>query len=210
MKLIKGDRMKTKELDFLFKVNDLQKTKRYGNYPLFSESTAEHTFKLILIVDYFYKELNLDLDYQKCISLSIYHDFGEMDLEKDVDIKENTVKKINIRKDNYEIEKIKELSNTYYGPIVRYYEEYKEKMTEEARFVNACDKLEGMIHPLTINAPIMNHEIFATYADKAIEGFPKLLPVYKEIKELLKTQYEKWGFEWKSDYDSIFKHCNNK
>ena len=122
MKLIKGDRMKTKELDFLFKVNDLQKTKRYGNYPLFSESTAEHTFKLILIVDYFYKELNLDLDYQKCISLSIYHDFGEIDLEKDVDIKENTVKKINIRKDNYEIEKIKELSNTYYGPIVRYYE----------------------------------------------------------------------------------------
>lgn len=202
--------MKTKELDFLFKVNDLQKTKRYGNYPLFSESTAEHTFKLILIVDYFYKELNLDLDYQKCISLSIYHDFGEMDLEKDVDIKENTVKKINIRKDNYEIEKIKELSNTYYGPIVRYYEEYKEKMTEEARFVNACDKLEGMIHPLAINAPIMNHEIFATYADKAIEEFPKLLPVYKEIKEVLKTQYEKWGFEWKSDYDSIFKHCNNK
>lgn len=197
-------------INFLFKVNDLQKTKRYGNYPLFSESTAEHTFKLILIVDYFYKELNLNLDYQKCICLSIYHDFGEMDLEKDVDIKENTVKKINIRKDNYEIEKIKELSNTYYGPIVRYYEEYKEKKTEEARFVNACDKLEGMIHPLTINAPIMNHEIFATYADKAIEEFPKLLPVYKEIKEVLKTQYEKRGFEWKSDYDSIFKHCNNK
>lgn len=197
-------------INFLFKVNDLQKTKRYGNYPLFSESTAEHTFKLILIVDYFYKELNLDLDYQKCISLSIYHDFGEMDLEKDVDIKENTVKKINIRKDNYEIEKIKELSNTYYGPIVRYYEEYKEKMTEEARFVNACDKLEGMIHPLTINAPIMNHEIFATYADKAIKEFPKLLPIYKEIKKILKTQYEKWGFEWKSDYDSIFKHCINK
>lgn len=197
-------------INFLFKVNDLQKTKRYGNYPLFSESTAEHTFKLILIVDYFYKELNLNLDYQKCICLSIYHDFGEMDLEKDVDIKENTVKKINIRKDNYEIEKIKELSNTYYGPIVRYYEEYKEKKTEEARFVNACDKLEGMIHPLTINAPIMNHEIFATYADKAIKEFPKLLPIYKEIKKILKTQYEKWGFEWKSDYDSIFKHCNNK
>lgn len=197
-------------INFLFKVNDLQKTKRYGNYPLFSESTAEHTFKLILIVDYFYKELNLNLDYQKCICLSIYHDFGEMDLEKDVDIKENTVKKINIRKDNYEIEKIKELSNTYYSPIVRYYEEYKERKTEEARFVNACDKLEGMIHSLTINAPIMNHEIFATYADKAIKEFPKLLPIYKEIKKILKTQYEKWGFEWKSDYDSIFKHYINK
>lgn len=42
-------------INFLFKVNDLQKTKRYGNYPLFSESTAEHTFKLILIVDFFIK-----------------------------------------------------------------------------------------------------------------------------------------------------------
>lgn len=95
--------------------------------------------------------------------------------------------------------------------IERYnYKEYKEKATEESRFVNACDKLEGMIHPLTIHAPIMNHEIFATYADKAIKEFPKLLPIYKEIKKILKTQYEKWGFEWKSDYDSIFKHCNNK
>ena len=105
--------MKTKELDFLYKINDLQKTKRYGNYPEFSESTTEHTFKLILMVDYFYKELNLNLDYKKCISLSIYHDFGEMDLEQDVDIKENIDKKVHAHKDSYEIEKVEELSERY-------------------------------------------------------------------------------------------------
>jgi len=42
--------MNNKTIEFLIKVNDLQKVRRYGNYPLFSESTAEHTFKLILII----------------------------------------------------------------------------------------------------------------------------------------------------------------
>lgn len=163
--------MKEKTLDFLFKINDLQKTKRYGNYPLFSESTSEHTFKLILMVDYFYKELNLTLNYEKCICLSIYHDFGEMDLDKDVDIKENIDKNIHKNKDIYELEKVKELSEAYYNPIKEYYEEYKNKKTEEALFVNACDKLEGMVHPLTVNEVIMNHELFATYAEKQLKIF---------------------------------------
>ena len=51
------------------------------------KSTADHTFKVILIVDYLYKYLDLSLNYEKCIELAIYHDFGEMDLEKDVDCK---------------------------------------------------------------------------------------------------------------------------
>ena len=196
--------MKEKTLDFLFKINDLQKTKRYGNYPLFSESTSEHTFKLILMVDYFYKELNLTLNYEKCICLSIYHDFGEMDLDKDVDIKENIDKNIHKNKDIYELEKVKELSEAYYNPIKEYYEEYKNKKTEEALFVNACDKLEGMVHPLTVNEVIMNHELFATYADKAVKNFPKLMPIYKQIKDMLKIRFDEWGFEWKKEYDSVF------
>lgn len=202
--------MQEKALDFLFKINDLQKTKRYGNYPYFSESTSEHTFKLVLMVDYLYRELNLDLNYEKCICLSLYHDFGEMDLDKDVDIKENTDKNISNHKDIYELEKVKELSETYYNPIKNYYEEYKNKKTEEARFVNACDKLEGMIHPLSVNEVIMNHELFATYADKAIKNFPKLMPIYKQIKKILKTRFEEWGFEWKKEYDSIFEYQDHE
>lgn len=202
--------MEKKTLEYLFKINDLQKTKRYGNYPQFSESTAEHTFKLILMIDYFYRELDLKLDYQKCICLAIYHDFGEMDLDKDVDIKENIDKDINANKDIYESKKIKELSEIYYSPIKDYYKEYKEKKTEEACFVNACDKLEGMIHPLTVNTEIMNHELFATYADKAIKNYKKLMPIYKQIKDILKNRYEEWGFEWKKEYDSIFKNLNDK
>ena len=61
-----------------------------------------------------------------------------------------------------------------------------------------------MIHPLTVNEKIMNHEIFATYADKAIKNFPQLIPIYKQIKNILKKRYEKRGFEWKEEYDSIF------
>ena len=83
-----------KIIEFFSKTNDLQKTQRYGDYPDFSESTADHTFKVVLIVDYLYKYLNLDLDYQKCIELAIYHDFGEIDLKQDVDIKGNAQTRI--------------------------------------------------------------------------------------------------------------------
>lgn len=159
------------------------------------------------MVDYFYRELKLDLNYEKCISLAIYHDFGEMNLEKDVDIKENTNKKIYSNKAIYESKMIKKLAEDYYKPISEYYKEYKDKETTEAHFVNACDKLEGMIHPLTIGSPIMNHELFATYADEAIKNFPKLFPIYKQIKDKLKTDYKEWGFEWKVEYDFIFQEC---
>ncbi len=196
--------MEDKTLKFLFKINELQKTRRYGNYPLFSESTSEHTFKLILMVDYFYKKLNLSLNYEKCICLAIYHDFGEMNLDKDVDIKENKDKKIHQKKDIYELEKVMELSESYYKPIKKYYEEYKNKETAEALFVNACDKLEGMIHPLTVNKVIMNHELFATYADDAVKNFPQLMPIYKQIKNIIKLRFLEWGFEWKEEYDNIF------
>lgn len=201
--------MENNVIDFLSKINDLQKTLRYGDYPKFRESTAEHTFKVILMVDYLYKYLNLSLNYQKCIQLAIYHDFGEMDLEQDVDIKGNASKDIRKEKDGYESKKIKELSNKYYALIKNYYNEYKDKKTDEARFVNACDKLEGMIHPLTVKEPIMNHELFATYADKAIKDFPILIPIYKQVKDILKEHYELWGFEWKKEYSEIFNNSIN-
>lgn len=196
--------MTNKTINFLFKINDLQKTKRYGNYPNFIESTSEHTFKLILLVDYFYKKLNLKLNYEKCIRLAIYHDFGEMDLDKDVDIKENTNIIMKQTKDKYEFDKIKELSNNFYNPIKEYYNEYKSKQTEESLFVNACDKLEGMIYPLSKNIPIMNPELFAIYADNAILNYPILIPFYKELKSLIKKRYQEWGFEWKEEYEEVF------
>ena len=61
-----------------------------------------------------------------------------------------------------------------------------------------------MIHPLTTNDVIMNHELFAIYADKAVKNYPKLIPIYREIKEILKARFEKWGFQWKEEYNVIF------
>lgn len=191
-------------LKFLFKSNDLQKTNRYGNNPPFIESTAEHTFKLVLMVDYFYKEFELDLNYQKCIHLALYHDFGEMDLAKDVDIKEKSDQKIHESKDAYEKDKIDEMANLYYAPIREYYYEYKEKKTEESLFVQAIDKLDAVVHPLTVGEEIMNHELFAMYADKAIKGFPLFMPIYKELKGIMRERYEKWGFTWEKEYDAVF------
>ncbi len=192
-----------KELDFLIKINDLQKTTRYGNYTFLNESTAEHTFKLVQLVDYFYKTLNLDLDYKRCIEIAIYHDFGEMDLVKDVDLTGRTAKTME-DKEHYEETKIKELANNYYAPIKDYFDDYEEKKTREAKFVRACDKLEGMIHPISVGEPIPNEEPFAIYGDKAVRDFKELMPIYKEIKKVLKEKYIEWGYDWKKEYDSVF------
>jgi len=190
------------ELDFLIKINDLQKTTRYGNFVDLNESTAEHTFKLLQMVDYFYKTLNLDLDYKRCIEIAIYHDFGEMDLDKDVDLTGRTAKTMDNKK-HYEEAKIEEMAK-YYAPIKELFDDYEEKKTREAKFVRACDKLEGMIHPISVGKPIPNEEPFAVYGDKAVKDFPELMPIYKEIKKVLKAKYNEWGYEWKKEYESIF------
>lgn len=191
-------------MDFLFKINDFQKTKRYGHYPSFWESDSEHTFKLVLMVDYFYHELKLDLDYKKCIQLALYHDFGEMDMVTDYDAKEGKDASIKEIKRMREKEKIDELAERYYGPIREYFQEYQKKETMEAKFVNACDKIDGAIHPLTVDDDMPNEVFFATYADKAILDFPPLLPFYKEIKEETKKHYLAHGLPWKEEYEHIF------
>ena len=202
---IKGDVMKSQDLAFLYKINDLQKTKRYGHYPAFWESTSEHTFKVVLIADYFYHKLNLNLDYQKCIELALYHDFGEMNMEEDIDIAEATKEDNKKRKDEIESATIANLSKLYNRLIANYFEEYELGESREAKFIKACDKIDGLIHPLTVDAEIMNHEIYATFADKAFINFPELMPFYREIKETMHQRFDELGFVWKDEYDAVFK-----
>ena len=171
-----------KTISFLLKVNDLQKTKRYGHYEKFWESTSEHIFKLVLIVDYFYHELKLDLNYEDCMHYALYHDFGEMDLKMDIDAKESEDKNVNKLKTEQEQAKINFLSTKYYEPIAKYYEAYQSNVTKEAKFVRACDKIEA-------------------YADKCILDFPVLLPVYRKIKKIMREAYQKYNLEWKEEYE---------
>lgn len=196
--------MNSKTLKFLLKINDLQKTNRYGKYPEFIESTSEHTFKLILIVDYFYRELKLDLDYEKCIRLAIYHDFSEMDLDIDIDAYESSKIETANSKKISESMKIEEISKKYYSEIKFLFDEYEQKKSEEAKFINACDKLEACIHVLNVDYKIMNHEFFATYSDNAIINFPKLLPIYKQVKKIMKKKYKNFGYKWETEYEKIF------
>lgn len=191
-------------LDFFLKINDLQKTDRYGKYPAFTESTSEHTFKLILIVDYLFRELKLNLDYEKCIRIAIYHDFSEIDMKVDIDAYESSKKATAKQKKILEAKKIEELSKEYYSEIKDLFEEYEAKASEEARFVNACDKLEACVHVLSIREEIMNYEFFATYSDQTIVSFPQLLPIYQQVKLLMKKRYQELGYEWKKEYEEIF------
>ncbi len=187
-----------KILNFFIKINDLQKTKRYEKYPIYRESVSEHVFKLILIINYMFDELKLKLDYKKCIETALYHDFGEMDMDSDIDAYESLEKEL----DKNEIENLKIIELSKYDKTIKTaYDEYENKKSPESRFVRACDKIEACIHVLSMDSEIMNYEFFATYSDKTIKDFPELLPLYREIKKLMKKKYIKFGYPWKDDYE---------
>lgn len=194
-----------KMLGLFSKINELELVQRYDLYPEFRENTAAHTFKVVMYVDYLYKYLKLDhLDYKKCIELAIYHDFGEMGELADIDAhKSSTDEKARKTKQEKEQSKISELSVNYGSYIGDLFREYEDKSSEEAIFVNVCDKIDGCLYVIwQAEDYIPNHEWFATYADKAMLKFPPIWPIYEEIKKLIKGKYLQLGYDWKPEYDS--------
>ena len=44
-------------------------------------------------------------------------------------------------------------------------------------------------------------ELIATYAEKPIKNYPKLLPILEELKKRQKKEFDKRGIPWKPEYD---------
>jgi len=191
-------------------LNELQKTKRFGIFDeVFHESVPEHTYKMILMIDRLFDKLELDLDYRKCIKLTLYHDICEIDLENDFDAyltSQNDEMKSN--KKELEHKKVQEISKKYQDEaIYELFKEYEDQITKEAKFIKAIDKLETTIRCIvgTKHAKLVNPEFTALYCEPYIKEFPELKPLYKIVKAKLKERYAEWGWEWKAEYDAIFK-----
>ena len=195
------------EYDFFSFLNELQKTKRYWEYDeAFSESVSEHTYKLIVMVDKFFDVLKLDLDYRKCIKMAMYHDLGEVGMNSDIDAyKASKDKNLKASKKETESKKVLKISQRYDSEeIYEIFREYEEKLTQEAKFVNAVDKLETRIHCLGVEADLKYADFFVTHIDDAIRNFPKLMPFYRVLKLKMKENFEERGRERKEEYDLVF------
>ena len=198
-----------KIFDFLHTIENLKSTLRYNSTKTGrKESSAEHSWRLALMLFVLAKELNLDIEIEKCMKLAIVHDLPEAitgDIDAVLIAEGKATKEEKQEKEVEAIEKIKNMLPKNIGnEIYALWREYEDYSTKEAKFVKAVDKLETLTQLVDAGYKTYDKpEFIANYADESIKNFPELKEVLKIIKRKLKAEFKKGSIDWKDEYNSI-------
>jgi putative hydrolases of HD superfamily len=168
------------------------------------DAVASHTWRLVLMIMLVAEELKLKINILKTLKLAIIHDLPES-ITGDVSARHIHFNNLHSKKRIKESKAIKKLAKILphdtSKEITSLWEEYFFQKTKEARFVYAMDKIEGLYTYLEKAEKIVNPVFTAKYADYGLEIFPKLKPIIRELKKMLKQRYEKENIPWKKKYD---------
>ncbi|MBU1167649.1 HD domain-containing protein [Patescibacteria group bacterium] len=194
-------------IDFLSLAEKLKSTCRY-NYTSTGrqESSAEHSWRLALMVPIVIKEQGIDVDELRSIKMALIHDLVEA-VVGDISYMQIKDGEVSItdkaEQEKKAIEKIKELLPKNSGQeVYDLWHEYEEATSKEAKFIKALDKLETIAQIVQVGGQNFKRpELIPNYADKAVQNFPKLAPFYQELKKRLKEEFAKGGFDWQPEYD---------
>ncbi|EKD58978.1 MAG: hypothetical protein ACD_56C00015G0006 [uncultured bacterium] len=138
-----------KIFDFLHQVEKLKDTLRYNQTSGGrKESSAEHSWRLSLMVFVVAEQLKLKLDVFRAIKIAIVHDIAES-ITGDIDaIKVHDGEITKEEKHELEIsalQKIREMLPVNIGQeIFDLWNEYEENETQEAKYIKALDKIETL------------------------------------------------------------------
>ena len=195
----------------------LRTTYRYGSFDLMnSESVADHSWRLALMVLMITKELNIKIDIEKAINLALIHDIAES-ITGDIPAPDVANGKVSReekeRAETKAINEIKKLLPAQQGEeIYLIWDDYTYAKSKEAKFVRAMDKLEALLNVIETGekkgAKTYNYlDFIATFADGHVKDFPALIPLLANLKDKLKHEYLKAGIEWKQEYDNYLKQA---
>ena len=139
------------------------------------ESDAEHIFSMLLFAWKIMEEEKLKLNQEKVFKLIMSHEIGEIDAG-DITIDDGVSLS---DKFNKELVGVTRVAETYNMPkIKKYWIEFEENKTPEAKFVKAIDKLDALmqckIYSKMNNRPEV-YEEFYNNAKAAIKGYEKYL-----------------------------------
>lgn len=174
------------------------------------ESTAEHSWRLALFVLLIGEDFKDKIDINHAVKLALFHDLPEAivwDSDAYYTAQENNW---TLKKEKKEEEAMKKLSKilgeNLWEKVFNYWKEYCDWETKEAQFVKALDKIECLNQFCDYWEYIFSEnwefDFMAFYADKHIVKMSDLKPVLSITKKKLKTVYEKWGVEWKDEYEN--------
>ena len=193
---------------FLHKVENLKSTLRY----MFTktgrtESSAEHSWRLALMSFMTAKELNLDINIERAMKIALVHDIAES-ITGDISFIRIVDKEIS-REEKTSMErramiKLKNILPEKIGlEVYDLWEEYEKKLTKEAKFIKALDKLETLTQLVEAGCKKYKRpELIPNYANEAVEDFPALEGILKIIKRKLKQEFAKCKIPWKKGYQS--------
>jgi putative hydrolase of HD superfamily len=202
-----------KIFDFLKASGNLKNVYRYGDVEVLNnESTADHSWRLALMVIIFTKELDLKIDAERALKLAIIHDIAEAltgDIPANETMKNDLLKNEKRKNEIKAINRLKKILPDIHGnEIYELWRDYEYAKTEEAKFVKALDKIEAYINWIEAGYKYLtkckDQHLIAIYPDEAVKNFPKLLPVLRELKVKLKKEFGKGGLEWKEEYNYPF------
>lgn len=162
-------------LEFLQHAEQLKNTLRSGRTSSGRpESTAEHTWRLCLMVVLFEKEL-VDLDLPRLLKLCIVHDLGEA-ISGDVPAIDQTAGDDRTARERADLARLcAPLPGDLQGQIIELWEEYTAGVTPEAVFAKGFDKLETILqHVVGANPPDFDHAFNLTYGADRTAAHPLL------------------------------------
>jgi putative hydrolase of HD superfamily len=160
-------------LDFLQAAEQLKDTLRSGSTRKGrKESTAEHSWRLALMILVFEKELG-EVDFPKLLKLCLIHDLGEA-ISGDIPAPEQTPgddRQDRERRDFQEL--CAPLPADTAQDLLSLWDEYAGAQTLEARLAKAFDKLETMLqHQLMPPRSVIFHDFNLSYGRSHTDGFP--------------------------------------
>lgn len=199
-----------KIFDFLEVSGNLKNTYRYGDVAVLNdESSADHSWRLALMVLIFAEELKLKINLEYALKLAIIHDLPESitgDIPANRTMVDGELKKEKLKNEIKAIERLKSLLPEFQGDeIQKIWNDFEFLKSEEAKFVNALDKLEAYTN--WVEAGYRHIEkcedlhLIPIYPDEAVKIFPELMSVLKTLKQKMKEEFEKGGLEWREEYN---------
>lgn len=176
-----GDRLKSL-LAFLKEAERLKDTLRSGTTrngrP---ESTAEHSWRLCLMVLLFQKELN-GIDMLKLLKLCIVHDLGEA-ISGDIPAPHQSPgddRQDRERRDFLDL--CAPLPQNVKEDLLALFDEYAAARTPEAQLAKGFDKLETMLqHHLMPGADAEFHSFNLSYGVERTDAFPLTRQIREEV-----------------------------
>lgn len=133
----------------IFKLREFNKLKqvyRINTVGERKESSAEHSWSCMMLADYFFGKVDIGMDKLRVLELLMYHDVVEIesgDFPLDPNIE-------NSGKEKIEAEAAERLAPRLPDgeKFLRLFAEYEAQQTIEAKYANAIDKFDALIHEL--------------------------------------------------------------